>query len=191
MHPDPVQKAGRKVLGTSAAQADRYPKHPAGRAWVKASPLSPVRMNQRKPASSSIWKREDGRKSCFMRDGAQSAVLKTLQAVGISTVTGKRLCCAQARWRNAPNRSQVAGAAGVSWQPIAVALETTIAKNLSFPQRNARAATRKGQAVSDRLRKRSVVHGNRIRNPAQGASLSGSYGCQSDRSHPGDPGRDR
>jgi len=59
--------------------------------------------------------------------GNRSAFSKTLQAVGISTVTGKRLCCAQAWRRDAPNRSQVAGAAGVSQWQDAVALETTIA----------------------------------------------------------------
>jgi hypothetical protein len=82
-----------------------------------------------------------------MWEGAQSAVLKILQAVGISTVTGKRLCCAQAWWRNAPNRSQVAGVAGVSRWRIAIALETTIAMNLVFPQGNTRAAIRKGKLL--------------------------------------------
>jgi len=129
---------------------------------VRASPLSPVGTNRRKSASSSIWKRGDRRKSRFMWEGAKgnrSAFSKILQAVGISTVTGRRLCCAQAWRRNAPNRSQVAGAEGVSRQQVAIALETTIAK-IQWSRKGSREQRLERVSCSGRMRKRSVDHGS-------------------------------
>jgi len=160
--PGPSSKGWVESARNFDCASRRYPKYPTGRAWVRASPLSPVGTNRRKSASSSIWERGDGRKSCFTWESAKgnrSAFSKTLQAVAISTVTGRRLCCAQARRRNAPNRSQVAGAVGVSRQQVAVALETTIAK-IRCSRKGTREQRPERVSCSGRMRKRSVDHGS-------------------------------
>jgi len=70
--------------------------------------------------------------------GKPEALLKALQAEVISTVD-EDFDCAQAQPRTS-DRSQVAGANGVSQRQIAVVLETVIATYMALQKWDARAA---------------------------------------------------
>lgn len=79
--------------------------------------------------------------------GKPEALLKVLQAEVISTVN-EEFDCAQAQL-GASDRSQVAGADGVSQRQVAVVLETVIATNMALQKWNARAAIERWAARAD------------------------------------------
>ncbi len=79
--------------------------------------------------------------------GKPEALLKILQAEAISTVN-EDFDCAQVPLR-ASDRSQVAGADGISQRQVAVVLETVIATYMALQKWNARAAIERWAARAD------------------------------------------
>jgi len=129
------------------------------RTWDDASRCGPVKNKQAKACKFGRFReREYERKLLFMPEtqGATQAILKILQAEEISTVCGEL----RVRKHNrVSERSQVAGANGVSQRPVAVVLETvTVA--IRYSSNGVREWQAERPGCSGRMRKRSAGNGS-------------------------------
>jgi len=188
MHPDPVQKAGRKVLGTSAAQVvDLWNTRQVEHGWRLHRFLLWARTGESRQVhrSGSV---KGGRKS-YLHAGRRPKRRPEDSASCRDQHCGRKTprWCASTIEKRSESRP---GCRSCRRKPVADCNRSgnNDCEEPGVPARERASSNPKRVSCSVRLRKRSVVHGNRIRDPARGASQSGFCGCQSDRSHAGEPG---